>query len=442
MRSDSNLVCAPLLALALVAGSSAAQSGSPDGLALVRELLTERDKGPDELALARDLQGLGPAFIPLFLDLLAERGWEELFDEGARVAEWRCSADRLPEVLIRALGAFPPALVIPELRLRLERSDTLEQRRIALCVIGSLGRAEGCALLLESAASWSEIELRSPKIQRELAAALEQALRRDPRTWHVVHQSLDALPEPTLPLLVDGLARARDPKAQPLFERLLGRQAELDRRLLEEMVRLETRFPWKLRGTTIDLLTSRCRSSDWRERRWAVTLLGELREADQVSALIDHLDDIEPQVGTTARAALASSTGVDLGADPERWSGWWESERVWWDSQAPEVLADLRGSDADRCGAALRALAQHPVFRHDLAEAIAASLAEQPPMTAVASCQILGQLGSLSCAPGLVAVLREEDAQLRSAAWHTLRALTAEELPLDVDLWTGYLDSP
>jgi HEAT repeat protein len=207
------------------------------------------------------------------------------------------------------------------------------------------------------------------------------------------------------------------------------------------MVALECARPWSLAGRSARYCATFLRSPEATERARAARLAGELHELELVPDVIALLEDGELAVRRSAEGALARMAGVPLGAEAAAWEAWHERELDWRDTRWSELLATLVGARAGPANEALRELARHPLFRHEVARALAESLPEQPSTVALASCVELENIGSRWAVPGLVSALERGPAQLKAAAWRTLRALSGEARELSLAVWRAWVDS-
>jgi hypothetical protein len=306
----------------------------------------------------------------------------------------------------------------------------------------------GLELVWTTAESCDQALLR-PRVRMEVVGALGAILRSDPRSFAWIENRLDlkttrasagSRDDSVLMLvLVESIAAAQRPAGQRTLELLLRREPQLEAAILERMAELERLFPWRLEGSLTAHLDRLGLSMDWRDRRLAATLASEVQEVGFVRRLIELVEDHDARVRRAAQLSLETIARLPLGKDGQAWAEWYERERSWWESEAETLSEALTGADAGPANAALRALSEHPLYRHDAARRISSSLMRQPDPIGVNACAVLESLGSRAAIPGLFGALEHGDPLLRNAAWRSWSELTEDDQLFSLDAWRELL---
>jgi HEAT repeat protein len=161
-----------------------------------------------------------------------------------------------------------------------------------------------------------------------------------------------------------------------------------------------------------------------------------------IPAWMDLLDSQSRGTRERARRSLEELTGLALGTARARWLAWYESERSWYEEEAPAVLAELDSAEDARVLAALRTLAPRRLEREGLSAEVARLLEHATPAVRLSACSALESLGSSRAVPALSAALADDDAAVARRAWSALRRLTGLELPQDEALWRARFPEP
>ena len=428
------------VALASFFLSQAASAGPGDRAEVVRGVLRERGARDErsELEVVLELVSLGPQVIPVHYELVMGPGIDSLLEGATPKTQWIVGPDRFPNLARQALARLPAEDVVRHLRSKVRRNTALDERLTVVRILGDLGSARGVELMLDIAEDAGTVALRHRSVHGTLERAFAACLQEDADSWRRVGRQLGGLDSGVLGVLVDAVALADHPRGIGFLEDLLGTDDELDLHVLEVLVGLQTRYPWRVDRSPSWYLSSLASDSDWTRRRLAATLVGRLGNHELVDMLIGLLEDSHPGVRNAAQAGLDEIAGVDLGEDSVLWKSWLDGELSWWNREAPELLARLGSMTPGPATGALRKLTRRPLFRHEVARAVAESLLDQNPVAAGSSCKALVDLGSTSAVPGLTDALERSEATVRASAWETLQALTGQLLPLDAHVWEEF----
>jgi HEAT repeat protein len=154
-----------------------------------------------------------------------------------------------------------------------------------------------------------------------------------------------------------------------------------------------------------------------------------------VEILIELMEHTDPRVRASVFEALEGLTGLAIGADSARWTGWYREEMRWWDDEADSRLAAIeQGGGLEFVRSAREALERH-LYRDRVAQAFARALTRADPEGLILACRALEQLRSSVAVPALVECLEDHDRGVRRAAWRALRAITGMNFPLSSSAW-------
>jgi HEAT repeat protein len=129
-----------------------------------------------------------------------------------------------------------------------------------------------------------------------------------------------------------------------------------------------------------------------------------------------------------------------LSADEvDRWQAWFDTQYTWWQANRDRLEEELRSRDPGHVLAAIKVLSERRLFRHEVAEVIAAVVDHPRASIARTACTSLERLGSRRVVPPLVAALERSDESVREAATQALCTLTGADLPADAEAWADYL---
>jgi hypothetical protein len=396
----------------------------------------------DAATLAQALARLGPDAVPALYDLIRGQGMEELIGEEWKPEVWSCTPEDIPELCIAALARASAKEVLGHLDHVLEGEPSFQERIAILRILERQPSVEGLALLLENARGLGDLELARPSVRRTLRSALTATLRVDEPSWSRLGAELSELPTALAEVSVEAIGAAGRARGMQLLARIFAQgtrgpvRSEL---VVEAMVELERSRPWDLGGETYRRCGAWQRSPEPARRMRFARLVGELHAADGVPGLLELLKDENLLVRGCAESALVAMKGSPL--DLASWEVWYENEQAWQATRWVPLCEDFASGEAGRANQALRELREHPLYRHEVARALARGLASLPPGLLPAVSAELTALGSRCAVPDLVAAL-EGKAQLRAAAWRVLRALMGDEgRELAPKAWRALLDT-
>ncbi len=423
-----------LLLLAWLATLSPAQETATDA-ALSYDALRQvlRSRPGDERSahqVVAELERLGTGMIPVYLEVLAGSGIERVLDEARPFEErsWVCLPEECAGLVEGALVRLPHEAVLEQLERFLAPGFELPGRLGALRVLQALGSADGLDLCLRIGGELGA-NVRSPLVRDALRGACTAILRHDDRAWDRIARLPAASSRELGLVLIEALGEAAHPAGTRVLAQWLDRTPEpAERRALAtELARLESLFPWQLAGSTAALRTALARSRDLEDRCLAAELAALVHDPARVPELIELLSETDARLRRTAAAALCALFRMDLGQDAAAWSEWFEHERSWWETRGEFLLDELQEEKSGRVYAALRELAQHPLYSRESAGEIASVLPDLPVSCARSACRVLAELASRAAIPGLLLALEEGAPENHDAVRQALRSLTGED---------------
>src|SRR5262245_65429483 len=218
---DSMLASAILGVLANVPVLCAPPQGSfADGLAAVPAVLrrSEGASAARDDVLVRRLVALGSTAAPALFSLATGAGVEALVVDDEPEA-WMCPPDRVSELALAALADLPAVPVRELLRGECRAHPGLENRLVALDVLGRQASSEGLDLYFELLeASKDELEHRS--LRAVACEALLAMLRKDSAAATALERPLRAASLASQHLACDALGQCNRPAAVGLLIKL------------------------------------------------------------------------------------------------------------------------------------------------------------------------------------------------------------------------------
>lgn len=420
-----------VLALAL-AGWAAAQRGPrtvedpPGGLV---ERVFSGQRTPAELR--RRLGNVEAAEIPRLFQLAAEGRLPG--NEGGALAPLD-DAER--QAVREALCARPRRELVPFLEDLAGWSIGPAQRREAQRLLGCMGSADHLKLLARLTQPFHERGPVLPELRAGFSAALGPILARDAAALEQARALLSECPPGLASSIVEALAGVRTGAATRILADLLGRSPGLDPLLL---ARLGERGPLRESGaeSVFESVRRYLKKSDPALVSAAALACGRLGDDGAVETMIHLLEHPEERVRRSVFAALEQVSGLALGPEPARWTGWHQAEMRWWEEEAEALLLRIERGRGLEFVRAARAVLEHRLFRDRIAEAFAQTLQRGGRAEILLACRALEQLCSPQAVRALIECLERPDPEVRAAAWKALRATTGVELPPEVDSWAA-----
>ncbi|MEM7309304.1 MAG: hypothetical protein AAF682_21650 [Planctomycetota bacterium] len=395
--------------------------------------LVERLQPALEPGAAAPTLSVGPDAIPA-LALLLDEGWI--------AAEWRSDGGPgvrlttgLDEALLAALAAQPLVELRAFLGARAAAAPppSEDQRRTALRVLARAGNAADVELLIELAAPPAE-ETGVPATRRRLLEqALGEVVARDPDAAWRVRERFARVDGSLLSSLVRGVAQAEADVALRALADLLTRRQTADPLLLAELGKVAERVSPPADELVLAAVRACLDSPPCAVL--AAQALGALEDCDSAAVLIELLEVEDPNVAAAAGGALERIFGRGpRGA--RAWREWHAAELRWWNKESVVCFRELRSTDAAEAASAIRRVAGHRIYRHELATALAHCLTRREPDLVRLACGALADVGSAAAVPALIEALSHVDPEISAAAHAALQRITGRDLPPDPEAWS------
>lgn len=384
-----------------------------------RELVVALERaGASEESLDRRLQsvvGLGTDVVPHAVRLAAGRS------SGPPLAP------RERELLTLALERWPEEPCIQAALLLLGAEPTLEDATAVARLLGSFAGGRGVQPLCAIVRALDPSELRHPRVANDFEDALAAMLARDRLAHGFVREEIPRADARLLSIVVGALGKAPSDDSIALLERLLGRDAELDARILEAYGMQGALLPRCAEGACAEAVRRYLNDRDPKLRRHAVVALGRLGDTTVAGALVAGLDDRDRRVRGASLWALRRVTGLGWSADAARWELHLESEERWLATTFPGLADAFLDANASRAREAVHEVAKHVWVRHATAPRLALAFEHEAPAVAIAACEALGRLGGPEAARALEQARLGSRSEVREAAERALLALRARE---------------
>jgi len=334
--------------------------------------------------------------------------------------------------LVARLRAMGPTALARFLDESVAKDAGETPRLVALECLYGCSTARQVALLVRLA---SPETAPTDALRAALRAAIVHTLERDPRAEDELAPAWRAS-EPLREELIAAVGERGQPAGLEFLAWAAEQQEEhLERAVAEGCLRIAPRARGLDEREQLERLSVLLESTDLACVQTMAAALARAQFDSAVPALIDLLASDSRGVRERAQRSLQELTGMALGATPQRWQAWLETERAWLEREAPAVLADLGSDDDARVLAALRTISSRRLQRDDLAASVVDMLVHGNAAVRAAACATLGALGSGVATEALIDCLEDEDDAVLQAAWSALRQLTGLELPADADLW-------
>jgi hypothetical protein len=382
---------------------------------------------------ASDLAHLGNAVVPVCVAMLVGTLPTSNWEGGAGVEYGAVAAQNLREdvVLIEALRRFEPGLVAECVADACAGKAKLDVRLVGMRILSETGDAQALDAWLEVAGGIEPMYLEGACVQGPLENALANLLRRDPAGFAALTKPSKKLPRPLLPLIVRATAASERVSGVALLLSWLGLEQALDLELLHSLPSLVEHTCGGLSEEQLSWIRPFLADDDWRVRRSAALALGLVGDARSYRELVALLDDPQRLVVQAANFALTHMSGKDLGQDSAPWLAWFEDETSWFQDSGARLIEELRSNDPATALEAARTLCQRPLFKHEIASAIAGLLTSSDPALVEGLCTALGTLGSMAGANGLLKVLDRPEEPPRRAAHAALVRLTGRKIAFE-----------
>lgn len=394
---------------------------------------------PDARQIVSELVALGPAALPLEIAILCgEFGMPETAPGHGDQPVHAVALEKRHAWLREALRTLPSNEVLEALGNYAEPSTPLDVRLVLARLAGSTPSEDALRALLGIAGEIPSEHLSRPYVSGQIEDALGGCIEHAPGAAEVLTSERERIEPALWPIVARAAAQSRSPRMPSLLVALLGRDAELDRTVLESLARFAER------GAALfveDELVELRRAQEYGEppiQRAAALVLGRLRDRSSALTWIGLLTHEDALLADTARSALQELAGTVVGEEPEAWDAWIAQEDAWWDSAWERLDEQLFSGDAGRAFAAVKEYLEHPAFSREAGAALADAVLDENPAIASAVVEALPRLGAAHAVPGLVRALERDDAIVDTAA-RSLATLTALDVPPEAQAWRDAL---
>jgi HEAT repeat protein len=327
------------------------------------------ESGTADAALQKDVLTLlerAPHMTPEILD----RQVKALVSLGPRAAG----------ILVEALGKARHVSQRAMIRTVLEElpSPTLDEELLAISkehpgvcarynaiwLLGELARADTLPGFL------AMLDGNRPEEKRCAEAALVRLLERHDtaETYRTITKALPELSFETRCRVVSGVAAVASCHGAELLDRVLVSDPNLKPVVVSGLGRLS---PDLLSRRTRQELRALLHDEDSSLRRESAMALGRAEDVDSVDDFVELLRDEVRGVREAAHWALLNTTGMSFPNDPDRWSGWLDSEHAWWEEKGRACVVALDSGDESEV---LRAVVELSAGKRLFERTIVASL--------------------------------------------------------------------
>jgi HEAT repeat protein len=279
--------------------------------------------------------------------------------------------------------------------------------------------------------------MRYHSVQDPVADTLQRILGNDPGALLMIEDLLEEQTVEFAGIVVRAVTRSHREGALRILERALGRDPELDARILGAVAEMSVRAPWTVGGDAAEVVRPYLGAKDWRLRQAAASAAGRMGDRESFSRVVLLLEDGNAAVRFAARRALVEMSGTSRFESTDDWLRWLDEQTTWWERNQDRLRAELESETPQVLLRAVRELTERALFRHEATAMLCELLRRPEPGVVATVCGVLAELDSATAVPELVAALdrREVPDGVHSA----LVAMTGEHLPADHQVWTDYL---
>jgi hypothetical protein len=390
---------------------------------------------PNVDEIVRKITLLGPDAVPAIISMLL--GEAEEPDVAHAVPP--LVIEQRSTILSKALAKQPEPLVVAAITKHIS-ADTSVDRKLQivrlLADVGSLGaldHALTCVVGLEP------IQWERAFVRVQIVEALTRFATRDSANLRRIGAAMARTQKRLASILMEALAATRSPAAMPLLMHMLGKDSELDLTVLQQLMEIGGNVMVMPSTAELKRLYAFLDSTDGRLQRAAATLLTRIGDDECCLRLAQLLESEDELTAATAHTSLKSITGQTFEADREPWSTWLEVENAWLLEEFAKAEESIASGLPENVLAGAAACLEHRLYRHRTARALETAFAHDDPVVQKIACDIAAKLASPFAVPSLLQLLESEDETVRTGAWSSLRAITKQDLPLDVKRWQNAL---
>ena len=338
------------------------------------------------------------------------------------------------EVLLGACSSIPNAELYAVLRELAHEAARSELRPGALNLLGGMGTGGDLRLMIRIATKEPD------DLSDNLRSALANVLRHNPSAYSNLWPVSNDSPSALLPSIVDAITDVGDARGLPTLAGLLNDSRRIAAyRVLQAITSVaeHSHPPFDMRVLAdVRRLLGQAHGENLAAAAKAVS---RLEDFEATQKLIELLNSDIPRVKTEALQGLHYLTGLNFRSDSTRWAAWYESERRWWQDEAPAVIDALDSPETAKVLAAINAIVSRRLFRGELAAELARLLDHPNEGLRSLACTAMGQLGSSVEVPTLIDCLNDNTDAVRASAAHALKKITGLDLPPDPASWLDAL---
>ncbi len=441
MKIQASLLAVLLLAPLASAGAGEPSRGSLEYVPRIYEILSaDWNTGTSERQRLTRLVELGPDAIPSFCAILTGAAEPADSEDGAPKLVRNPGVHQENELLLQALRQMPAKAVLQFLGTIVEVEMPVGYRLVAMRILAGTADREAVRLWVRLLEPLDPIHLLRAYVQAPAEAALADILCADSYAYRDLMDSLDKISRPIHPLIARAIGTAGRPEGLDVLERMLGEDPELDLIVLDQVSKVGEGAPvWRLHGL-VGAIRDHLDDPDWRMRRASAVALSQLHDVDSFPRLLELLEDDYRRVRQGALWGLQAMSEMRWGVEEvDQWGAWFDAQYAWWQENRDHFESELMSRDPGHVLAAIKALGERRLFKHQVAEMIATVVDHPRESIAGTACATLGRLGSRRVVPDLVRALERSDEGVREAATRALRTLTGQKLPADAEAWAEFL---
>ncbi|MFT5198154.1 MAG: HEAT repeat protein [Planctomycetota bacterium] len=338
--------------------------------------------------------------------------------------------------LMTALGAAELGDLRAYFTALAESGVTLSERIGVLEILGVHGNREDMTLLLHWAAGYKFQGRIKRGLREAYGTAVALILERDPKAISLARRIYSDLPLALKPALIRALGRTESMESLATLTGFLGRNSQMDALILRELAvlggqlkhPLDVKAQWRIAKT----LHSPARAI----RQQCIEACKSMETTQAVPALIALMSSEDAFESEQALKALEFITGQRLSRDEKEWTDWLEGAHIWWESEAQDLIHQVRTGTPAEVNQALVKLSRERYFRHRLVTPVAVGLENEEESIVRVACAALGYMGSpLGVEPLLDRLARASKQPIHQAALQALLQITGQNHGANPEAW-------
>jgi len=376
---------------------------------------------------------LGPMSTGAIMDMLSTR---VIHQDPQNAGPLLTDATRA--LIFDAARTWPSKTVMRELNEWMTTESTLVDRIAAIEFAETAARASDLRSVSYLLDGILEQDLQHSFVQNALERTFRAALQRDPEGITRLAGDLDDLRQGMLPALILAIAETGGIEGAQLLKRIVERHPHLTEKTLNALKDWPVHTGITATEACLAIAARSLVDPNVKTQSAALVAIGRLQGTSLFGEVLDYLDSDEARIRQGALWTLQQLSGLRWGDDIERWIDFYDAELEWLNSNGRRLMNAIEDGGPDALEA-LRLVAEHRLWRHELTRAVASLARSEEQHVCSASIATLARLDSYTAIEPLIETLDNPNEPIRLAAHSTLRLMTRQTLGPQADAWREWL---